>query len=68
MLGAAAAAVTMLLAKIPRDHGSHENNGAWASLKEGAFIIVLAAALGLSKSVRALDSESIGQPSISAAR
>ncbi len=35
---------------------------------DGAFIIVLAVALGLSKSVRALDSESIGQPSISAAR
>ena len=38
-IGAAAAAVTMLLAKIPRDHGSHDNNGAWASLKEGAFML-----------------------------
>ncbi|WP_165251683.1 MFS transporter [Adlercreutzia sp. ZJ304] len=34
--GAAAADVTMLLAVIPRDHGAHEQAGAWASLKEGA--------------------------------
>jgi len=55
-IGAAAAAVTMLLAKIPRDHSSHENNGAWASLKEGAFaladqrgllVLVVGVSLGL---------------------
>ena len=55
-IGAMAAAVTMLLAKIPRDHGSHENNGAWASLKEGAFaladqrgllVLVIGVSLGL---------------------
>ena len=55
-IGAAAAAVTMLLAKIPRDHGSHENMGAWASLKKGAFaladqrgllVLVIGVSLGL---------------------
>lgn len=38
-VGATSAAVTMLLAKVPRDHGSQENSGAWASLKEGALAL-----------------------------
>lgn len=55
-IGAAAAAVTMLLAKIPRDHGSHDNAGAWASLKEGAsalaeqrglLVLVIGVSLGM---------------------
>ena len=55
-IGAAAAAATMLLAKIPRDHGSRETTGAWASLKEGAFaladqrgllVLVIGVSLGL---------------------
>ncbi len=54
--GATAAAATMLLAKIPRDHGSHEEAGAWVSLKEGAtaladqrglLVLVIGVSLGL---------------------
>jgi DHA3 family macrolide efflux protein-like MFS transporter len=37
--GAASAAITMLLAKLPRDHGSHEEIGPWVSLKEGAVAL-----------------------------
>lgn len=55
-IGAASAAVTMLLAKVPRDHGSQETTGAWASLKEGAstlaeqrglLVLVIGVSLGL---------------------
>ena len=35
-VGSAIAAVTMLLAVAPNDHGAHEQAGAWASLREGA--------------------------------
>ncbi len=55
-IGAAAAAITMLLAKVPRDHGSQEQIGAWASLKEGAstlaeqrglLVLVITVSLGM---------------------
>ena len=55
-IGGAAAGVTMLLAKIPRDHGSHAQIGAWASLKEGAaalaeqrglLVLVIVVSLGM---------------------
>ena len=35
-IGAAVAAITMLLAKVPREHGTQQPANAWASLKEGA--------------------------------
>lgn len=55
-IGAALAALTMLLAKVPREHGSQEALGAWASLKEGAsaladqrglLVLVIGVSLGL---------------------
>lgn len=55
-VGAACAALTMLLAKIPRDHGAKEEVGAWASLKEGAsalgeqrglLVLVIGVSLGM---------------------
>lgn len=55
-IGAAFAALTMLLAKIPRDHGSQEPIGAWEGLKEGAvalaeqrglLILVVGVSLGM---------------------
>ncbi len=55
-IGAACAALTMLLAKIPRDHGAQEGAGAWASLKEGAsalagqrglLVLVIGVSLGM---------------------
>lgn len=55
-IGAASAAVTMLLARVPRDHGAQENSGAWASLKEGAstlaeqrglLVLVIGVSVGL---------------------
>ena len=53
-IGGAAAGVTMLLAKVPRDHGIREQTGALKSLKEGAAalaeqrgLLVLAIAVSL---------------------
>ena len=55
-IGAASAAVTMLLAKVPRVHGMQEEVGAWQSLKEGAsalaeqrglLVITIGVSLGL---------------------
>lgn len=55
-IGGAAAGITMLLAKVPRDHGMREQVGAWQSLKEGAatlaeqrglLVLVVAVSLGM---------------------
>ena len=55
-IGATCAALTMLLAKIPRDHGAQQDTGAWASLKEGAsalaeqrglLVLVIGVSLGM---------------------
>ena len=55
-VGGTAAGVTMLLAKVPRDHGSKEQKGAWQSLKEGAtalaeqrglLVLVIVVSLGM---------------------
>lgn len=55
-IGGAAAGFTMLLAKVPRDHGAKEMAGAWQSLKEGAsalaeqrglLVLVVAVSLGM---------------------